>query len=326
MIFDGHADIWTDITGKMLNNHEQDIFRKDHLHKFRRGGVRGGIFVMWTDPPYTDNPKKRMDQIVACMEKELDLSKDIIRVVKTYEDFADTGDQRIKVLIGMEGMSHIGSDIGLIQTYYDLGVRHASLTWNEENDLATGARGRDDRGLTESGVLAIKELERLGMIVDVSHLNEHSFWDAIEVIQRPFIASHSNAKAICDNPRNLSDAQIKAIAKKGGLIGMNSFRAFVSEDKALQTVEGLIQHIDHIKILVGIEHIALGFDFCDYLKSDTMDSFKEHDDENHGLDDLSNIGEVSNLIEGLRNHGYSEEEIELISYKNYDRLFKEILS
>ncbi len=87
------------------------------------------------------------------------------------------------------------------------------------------------------------------MLVDVSHLNEQSFWDAIKVIQRPFIASHSNAKAICCNPRNLSDDQIKAIAKKGGLIGMNSFRAFVHDDKALQTVKGLIQHIDHIKIL-----------------------------------------------------------------------------
>lgn len=325
MIFDGHADIWTDITNKMLINNETDVFRKNHLDKFKKGHVKGGIFVIWADPPYTDQPLNRVNQIIECMLEEIGLSHDILEIVKTHDDFEKDTNDKIKVLIGMEGMSHISEDLSLIERYYDLGLRHAALTWNEENDLGTGVGGRQTRGLTTAGCQAIKEIERLGIIFDVSHLNEKSFWDAVEIIEKPFVASHSNAKAICDNKRNLTDDQIKAIGKSGGLIGMNSFRTFVSEDKSLQTVEGLIKHIDHIKSLIGIDAIAFGFDFCDFLKSDTMDAFSEQDDENHGLEDMANISQVGNLIEALKVHGYSTDDIEKMSYKNYDRLIKDIL-
>lgn len=326
MIFDGHADIWTDITNKMLINKETDVFRKNHLDKFKKGNVKGGIFVIWADPPYTDDPLNRVNQIIKCMQEEIKASEDLIQIVRRHHDFANEADERLKVLIGMEGMSHIGEDVAMIESYYDLGLRHAALTWNEENSLATGVRGTETRGLTDAGRRAIKEIERLGIIFDVSHLNEQSFWDAVEVIEKPFIASHSNARAICDNKRNLTDEQIKAIGKKDGLIGINSYRSFVSGDKNLQTIEGLIQHIDHIKALVGIDAIAFGFDFCDFLQSDTMDAFSEHNEENHGLDDLENIGQVKNLTDALKLHGYSNEDIEKMAYKNYNRLIKNILT
>lgn len=325
MIFDGHADIWTDITNRRLNDKEENSFRKYHYPKFKKGGVSGGIFVIWVDPPHDDNPVERADDIVKCMSLEIEATQDIIKIVKNYEDFKSVSDGKIKVIIGMEGMSQIGCELKEIEKYYDLGVRHASLTWNEENALATGAGGRSDRGLTELGNKAVKIIEDLGIVIDVSHLNDKSFWDVVKISKKPIIASHSNSRAICNNRRNLTDEQIIAIANTGGLIGINSFRDFVSEDVKEQNIVYLIKHIDYIKNLVGIDHLAYGFDFCDFIQNDTLSSFSTDSDLAPGIDGLDSVTEVEKLNEILLSKGYSKEELEKISFLNYDRVFKEIL-
>ena len=219
MIFDAHCDIWTHVARKRLEG-ERDIMRNYHLNKFKESDINGGIFVVWVDPPYDKNPKYRTTQILSKIKEEIKDCDDIVHIVKKSEDFdIAKKSNKIAILIGMEGLQAIEDNIDDIEKLYSFGVRHASLTWNEENKLATGAKGNIDRGLTEDGAKLIKKMEELGMILDVSHTNEKTFWDICKVATKPFIASHSNCRSLCDVPRNLTDDQLKEIAIRNGVVG-----------------------------------------------------------------------------------------------------------
>lgn len=322
MIFDSHADIWTDVT-MMRQRGKENIFKMKHLQKYREGGVTAGIFVIWIDPPYDKDPKKRALEIIENMSAEILNNKDILKIVRSYGDLTETEDGKISALIGLEGLSFIGENTGLLDSLYMFGARHAGLTWNEENALATGARGTLDRGLTESGKKAVKRIEELGMILDVSHLNDKSFWDVYNTATRPFIASHSNCRALCGNRRNLTDDQLRAIRDVGGVVGLNAFSDFVDDEKEKRDIYHLANHIDHMVEIMGIDHVGFGFDFCDYLESDTMSSFAE--DESANTIGFENITKVPCMLEILKSRGYKQEDIQKIAYKNYFRIIEDIV-
>lgn len=325
MIFDAHSDVWTHVTIKNLQG-ERDIFKKYHLKKYREAGVDAGIFVIWIDQPYDiDAPKERTIQIANCLSTELMNNQDILKVVRKYSDFEKAvKEDKMAIVIGIEGLSAIGKNVELLNTYYMLGARHAGLTWNEENELATGMNGNKNRGLTKYGVQAIKTLEKLGMIVDVSHANEKTFWDIYDCSTKPFIASHSNCTALCNAGRNLTDRQLKAIAQKGGVVGLNSYHGFVHEDIKERTIDNLAKHVDHMVEVMGIDHVGFGFDFVDYLREVDAGNFSsENKDEN--VIGFENITKVPNLIQVLKNKGYSDEDVEKIKYKNFLRICKEIM-
>ena len=320
MIFDGHTDILTDICIKR-NQGDTKIFNKYHLPRFQKGGLNGAVFVIWIDPPYDAEPKKRVWQILKSLYDELAEPDTALKLIKSKEDFLkDTS--KVNLVLGMEGLSHVDESTGLdiLDTYYALGLRHASLTWNEANALATGVAQDPARGLTEFGKEAVKRLNDLGILVDVSHLNEKSFWDLAATTNRPFMATHSNASAIHKHRRNLTDEQIKEIAKSGGLIGLNSYYEFVGDEKH-QTVDMLAKHAAHISDLVGVEHLALGFDFCDFLGHEAMSGFCDDSSSDEeictALSGLKDCSEVPNLLKSLENVGFSKEDVEKVAYKNY---------
>lgn len=324
MIFDGHGDIWTDVTERRVRFGERDVFRRRHLEKFRRGGVGGGIFVIWNDPPYDQDPVKRSAQVVDSIRAELEDANDILHPVLRFEDFErGSREGKINVVTGMEGMSQIGEDIDRIDWYYEeVGVRHAMLTWNEQNALATGWPQDPERGLTEAGKRAVDRIQRLGMVMDVSHLNDKSFWDVMDAAQAPVIASHSNARSVCGAMRNLTDEMIRELAGTGGVIGMNSLREFIDEDVSKQTVQRLADHAVHVAELVGTEHLALGYDFDDYLEADALSSFSGHLDSPSG-DGIASEAEAGNLLTELRGRGFTEEEIRQVACENFYRVFRE---
>ena len=150
MIFDGHGDVWTDVTCRAVDHGERDIFRKHHLHKFQEGGVTGGIFVIWIDPPYDSDPVKRSKQIVKSIKQEMEDSADILNFVKKYDDFEKgTKEGKLNIVTGMEGLSQIGEDIDMINYFYDeVGVRHAMLTIG--NRMAGGCNKGTYRSRKES--------------------------------------------------------------------------------------------------------------------------------------------------------------------------------
>lgn len=323
MFFDGHADIWTDVTLRTYKG-ERDIIRNHHLDRLKRGNIEGGIFVMWIDPPYTRDPEARLIQIADAVASELSsIEKDIV-IVRRYDDIVRARhENKLYVLIGMEGLSGIGENIDLINHYHRFGARHAGLTWNEENPLATGVAGSKTRGLTSIGKKAVQRILDLGMLLDVSHLNDPSFWDVASIADRPFIASHSNARSLCNAPRNLTDDQIKEIGRFGGLVGINAFNLFVSKEQNEQTIHTLAKHAAYIADLIGSDHVALGLDFCEYLTGESLDSFSTQDTPSiAGLEDAS---QTPNLIEALASVGFSQEEIAKIAHENYHRLLKQIL-
>lgn len=324
IIFNGHSDILTDINLRRLNG-ERNVFRKYHHENFLKSNVKSAIWVIWVDPEHLQNPKDRTSQIINSMKEEFDEAADIINVVKRYEDFKKGFEEdKINILIGMEGLTSIEDNVNLIETYYnDIGLRHASLTWNKRNMLASGV-GDDTNGVTSLGIKAIEKTEELGILLDVSHLNEKSFWDIVSIASGPIIASHSNARYFANVKRNLNDEQLLAIAKSGGLVGVNSVSVFVNDDRNKQKIDDLIDQIDYIKRLIGIEHIGFGFDFCDFLPQSYVG---EPDPITNSItvEGLSSEADINNLINRMRERGYREEEIELIAYKNYDNLLEKVL-
>lgn len=322
MIFDGHGDIWTDVTLKRSKG-KRYIIKNMHLDRFKKGRMIGGIFVIWVDPPYDEDPQSRTLEIIEHMSSEIMENQDILKIVKNTKDFDQAlAEGKLAVVIGMEGLSGIGDRVNLINALYLLGVRHMSLTWNEENLLATGVNGNPDRGLTEKGIQAVKLMEKLGIIVDLAHANDKTFWDIYENTTGPIINSHSNSRVLCNVPRNISDKQIRAISERGGLVGLNSFNEFVHLDRDKQDIYHLASHLDHMVEIAGIEHVSFGFDFFHYLKTDTIDSFVE--DVNIGTKGFETIEKISDFIDILCSRGYTKEDIEKISYKNYYRIMKEV--
>lgn len=322
MIFDGHGDIWTDVTVKRQEGNK-DIFKSFHLERYKKGGVKGGIFVIWIDPPNDKNPGKRALEIIENMSVEILDNQDIFQIVRKYDDIEKgLKENKYIVVIGIEGLSFIGKNVDLINSLYMFGARHASLTWNEENVLATGVRGDSNRGLTSYGREAVRRLEDLNMLVDVSHANDKTFWEIYNMARKPIIASHSNCRALCSNPRNLTDDQLKAIKETGGLVGLNAFADFVHEDKEKRDIEHLANHLYHLVEIIGIDHVGFGFDFDDYLTGETLKFFAE--DGSPSVKDFENITKVPKLIEMFEARGFSKEDIEKIKYKNFFRILESI--
>ncbi|MEA5059849.1 MAG: membrane dipeptidase [Candidatus Pelethousia sp.] len=310
MLFDIHGDIWTDVTTKRLKG-ERDIIRRYHLDRFRKGGQVGGVFVIWIDPPYDANPKERIEKSIRAACAEIWENQDILSVIRDQAGFYKAVQSRKQaIVLALEGLSAIDEQVDSIYTFFQMGFKQASLTWNEQNALATGVRGDASRGLTAAGKEAVCIMQNVGMILDVSHANDRTFWDIAEISHRPFIASHSNARALCDVPRNLTDAQIRVIGESGGLVGINAFHEFVHEDKAKRDLDHLLGHLEHIVSLIGIDHVALGFDFFEYLTTNTTESFIQ--EEYEGTIGLEDISKGPMLVKTLEKNVFGKEDIEKI--------------
>ncbi|HAQ41203.1 MAG TPA: peptidase M19 [Clostridiales bacterium] len=324
MIFNAHSDMLSDINLRRLNG-EKDVFRKHHYENFLKSGVKGAIWVIWTDPEHLSNPKERTRQIIKSMQDEFDEASDILNIVREYKDFEKgLRENKINILVGMEGLANIEDNIRLIESFYkDIGLRHASLTWNERNMLASGVDD-DVNGVTDLGRKAIEKIEELGILLDVSHLNEKSFWDVVQIASGPIIASHSNARRFANVKRNLDDQQLMAVAKSGGLVCVNACSAFVNDDEDKHEIDNLIDHINYMKDVIGVEHIGFGFDFCDFLPASYV-GLPDPRTNSITVNGLSTEGDISNLINRMKERRYTQKEIELISYRNFDSLLKKIL-
>lgn len=280
------------------------------LPRLKEGGVDCQVFAIYT--AWRPNPSDallRALQLVSAFEKECEDNEELMRVESCSDILRAIDEGKVAGMLSLEGAEPLMGDPGLVDIFHRLGVRMISLTWNWRNTFADGlSASRAEGRLTELGVEVLQEMERLGIILDVSHLSDSCFWDVVETAKRPFIASHSNCRALCDHPRNLTDEVIKAIADHGGVIGVNFAPNFVHKEKA--TLERVVDHIDHVVEIAGIDHVGLGSDF------DGIRSTPE------GLEDISKLPGIT--LELLR-RGYSENEIKRILGGNHLRVFKEVI-
>lgn len=318
MIFDAHTDILSKCKKELINGNE-NYFKNTHLNNLMKGTFCGGIYVVFTDVDTRDKTSFLWNEIDVAFKILNKIEKETGMVIakNNIEIQEAIANGKYFIILGLEGLSGIGNDVNQIETLYRLGFRHASLTWNERNLLASGTSDKTlQYGLTDTGREVIRKMDELGMIIDVSHLNEKSFWDVVEVMKGPIIASHSNSRTLCDHARNLSDEQAIAIAKSGGVIGINVCEEFVGETVEEQTLEKLIDHMDYFKQLIGVDYICCGFDFCGYL---------ELVEQKEALKGLSWLNESWKIPKELRVRGYTKEEVDKISYKNLLRVVETIL-
>lgn len=222
----------------------------------------------------------------------------------------DELDDRIGILLSLEGAEPLHRNLSLLNIFYDLGVRGLGLVWSRRNFVADGSYFRNPEegirgGLTPFGIEVVRKAEEIGYFIDVSHLNDPGFSDVLKYTKQAFIASHSNARSINDMPRNLSDQQIKEIGLRNGLIGVNAYTTVVSQDENDQNVEKLCDHIEHIIKIAGEDVPCLGFDLCTpYYENGKM------------LDVIQGHHEVIKIEEILLNRGLSQKTVNKICGDN----------
>lgn len=319
-IFDIHSDLFTDIAWRRSKG-ERDIFDKIHYPRLKKGGVDSILCVFWVEPAFRYDPIARFQTIFQEVMEDLQTSKHA-NICRTVYDMADEEcSGKINVFLGIEGLSFVekwgnkSASENVENAFDDLrifNVSHAIFVWNEWNLLASGTGSLEEpkqRGLTRLGEKAVRKANELNWILDASHLDETSFWDMHHISSQPIIASHSNARALCDNERNLTDDQLKAVASRGGIIGLNAYCGFV--DASNPTVDRFIDHAIYIADLVGPGHLAFGFDFIDYLSSYELGA--SFSGSTKGLEDVTKIPD---LLERMAARGFSNKEIEAISFHN----------
>lgn len=288
------------------------------IPRLREGGVDCQVFAISSirdrTPPFA---LRTAMETLDIFHAECDKNRDAIVPVVTYDDIIRANRAgRVAALLSIEGADVIEGSIGTLRMLYRLGVRMVGLVHSLRNLLADGVEdSRTKGGLSELGVQVVQELFRLGVVIDVSHLSDSGFWDLIDLVKGPIVASHSNCRALCNHPRNLTDDQIRALAERGGVIGMNFAPFFIVPDEKLRTgritnVEDLVEHVDHILDLDGSNHIGLGSDF-DGIPSTPV-----------GLEDVS---KMPNITKALVRRGYSEKDIKRILGENHLRVFKKVI-
>ncbi|MGD0153433.1 MAG: dipeptidase [Thermacetogeniaceae bacterium] len=280
------------------------------LPRLRQAGIKIQFFALFPERAY--HPGRTLYQVL----RLLDYASESLReeggamVITTRHDLEQClATDKLGALLTIEGGEPLEGEVRILRALHRLGVRGLGLTWNNRNELGDGVdESRSGGGLTRFGRQVVQEMNRLGMIVDVSHLSEAGFWAALEQSSAPVIASHSNCGAIREHPRNLTDQQIKAIAQQDGLVGVNLVPQFVGPPGA--GPPSLIDHIDHICELVGDDYVGFG---CDFDGTDELIS---------GVHDVTDFPV---LIAALRDRGYGDASIGKICGLNCLRVLRSVL-
>lgn len=271
--------------------------------RLRQGGVTLQTFALWT------GSKGNKGDVAAIVEAELSqlpaLTKEGLRQVTDPDDAKD-GENCY--MLSIEGGEVFEPGIETVAAWREKGVRMAALLWNNENALGYPAKSGDTRGLTDYGLRVSREMQRVGMAVDVSHLNEAGFYDLFQKTDKPPMASHSCCKALCGHFRNLSDDQLRLMIREGGFVGVNFYPFFLSDDGKADA-ETIARHIDHICQMGGAGIVGFGSDF---------------DGIECTPDDVRHPGEIGSLLDALRRLGYSEDAIAGVAGENLRAYFRRI--
>lgn len=274
-------------------------------------------FAIFTHLKKVNDPVKYVMDMIDLFYNEMDKNSDIIKPIKNYQDIIDNQNNGLmSAMLTLEEGAVINNDLAYLRNYYRLGVRMITLTWNFENGIGfpnfskIGYGEYDDKnGLTDFGKEYIKECERLGIIIDVSHLNDAGFYDVLKYTDAPFVASHSNARSVCSHARNMSDDMIRQLSKRGGVMGINFAADFLGEHASMSTIDNMVKHIKYIRNIGGIDCIGLGTDF-DGIPQNL---------------ELKDASYMPMLEKALRKENFTDEEIEKIFYKNVLRLYQQVL-
>ncbi|MBX6333542.1 MAG: dipeptidase [Gemmatimonadaceae bacterium] len=315
------------------------------LPRLAESGITAQFLAAWVDAPYAatvpDSSFARAMRYIDAIHGLVSRHPELLRFATTGDDVRHAKrDGKVAIFIGVEGGHAIEGSLDHLRTFYQCGARYLTLTWNNGNAWAgssIGSGGTRTGGLTPFGEQVIREMERLGMLVDVSHTSDETLDDVLAIATRPVIASHSCARALADHPRNLTDAQLRAIARSGGVVNVNFYPRFLDAGfcRAMDAAESalvpaasaeerraalaaippvpldtLIDHIDHIARVAGTDHVGLGSDFDGIAATPA------------GLDDVTGFPRIARA---LMARGYSADDVEKVLGANMLRVLDDVL-
>ncbi len=365
LIVDTHADTPQRFLDEAFDIGSTDPNDIGHisLDKARRGNLGAEFFSIWVDPQTNQGnyAKHSFDLIDSVYEQAAHHPDRMLMAFSTADIERAHREHKLAALMGIEGGHSIENDMHLLRDFYRLGVRYMTLSWSNTNEWADSSGDIDDpkvqhhNGLTDFGKQVVLEMNRLGMMVDISHVADKTFWDAIATTKAPVIASHSSSRALVNAPRNMTDDMLKAVAKNGGVVQVNFFNGFDDENfrkaveaqakdqsaaiqkfiddqkalgKSVDYVEvdrierewmakiprpplsSLIDHIDHIAKVAGVDHVGLGSDF-DGVSGATP----------QGIDSTADLPKIT---QALLDRGYSASDIHKILGENLMRVFRDV--
>lgn len=307
-------DMHCDTIYKLMDDSKFGLYKNKFsvdIQKMKKGNYKAQFFALFIDAGETPNRLNRALDMANRFHIEIERSKEYISLATNYQDLKYNEEHnKISAFLTIEEGGVLEGNIDNLKRFYDLGVRLITLTWNFKNEIGYPAYDRinSHKGLTSFGIEVVEEMNNLGVIIDVSHLSDGGFYDVLKHSKYPFIASHSNARAVQKHQRNLTDEMIKVLSNKGGITGINFCTEFLTED-SVSKIEDMIKHIKHIKNIGGVDVIALGTDF----------------DGIHSKVEIEDASQMHKLIYALEKEKFSEDEIEKICYKNIERVIKDIL-
>jgi membrane dipeptidase len=298
--------------------HDPGAFGASDLQKLRDSGVR--VFHPAVDP---DDPSPYQAALgwLEGWNRLLDQRADsFVRIggVSDFDLIRSSG--KVGILVGFQSSDHFRT-VDDVARFCDLGQRVSQLTYNRRDRLGCGCFEERDSGLTEFGAQVVAAMNQVGMVVDVSHCSERTCLDAIALSARPVLVTHSNCRALVPHPRCKSDAVLRAMAARGGVMGITAVAAFVSPHRHA-TVEDLLNHFDHVARTVGVEHVGIGSD----IDVTAADPATGRPLARYAVQGLAPARRVFDLTEGLIRRGYSDHAIELILGGNFQRVLGEIWS
>jgi membrane dipeptidase len=347
-VFDGHNDTLTEVYERGETEARSFLEKSDEGHldlpRAREGGLIGGIFAVYTAPP-EGSPERDLEYGLTVTEegyeiqpyspvgheyaKEftnsvIDFLYDLeeqaegdVGVVRTYRELEDNLREDVfSIVLHLEGAAAIQEDLGDVEEYYARGVRSVGLVWSRPNAFGSGVPFRFPHspdtgpGLTEAGKKLVEECNRLGILIDLAHINERGFWDVAALSDAPLVVSHAAVHAICPLTRNLTDKQLEAIGESDGVVGVIFAPGMTRPDGERQgdiSAAGIADHIEYVAERIGVDHVALGSDFDGAQMSG----------------ELCDVTALPRLIEELRNRGYDDDSLEKIAYRNWFRVLRD---
>jgi membrane dipeptidase len=326
-VIDLHFDLPMDLYEK---RQRKNVLETEFLPELEAGNVGVVGVAIYIEDRYLPDAGLRvaLDQIARLYAETQACSR--FAICKSYREMQQARAKgKIALVITFEGVEPLGTDLDLLRIFYELGVRAIGLTHARSNAAGHGgifaSSGSSPKGLTDFGRDLMRECEGLGVIIDLAHINSAGFNDVLSITTQPPIVSHTNVRRYYDIERNISDDQIRMIGERRGVIGVNS--VLVSPKKEESTLDRYVDHIEYIANLIGIDGVAIGFDFFEFIYSQWPDSAKDELAAKfttpHFIPNLRNHSHARNLTRKLIERGFSDEQIEKILRGNWLRIFEE---
>lgn len=329
-IINAHDDFPLGILKQRFNGTYQSL-RDDWLPRFRAGGVQMVVAAVFTPSVYLpEGALRHALQVIDALCTEVEENPGDIELVRSAADARRImGAGKIGVLLAMEGAEPLGDDLSALRLLYKLGLRMLSFTWHRRTAFGDGAwENESGGGLSRLGRQAVGEMNRLGIIVDVSHASDRTTSDILKISTKPVIASHSNARAVLDHPRNVTDDMIRAIAASGGVVGGVAVSRFTAE--GVPTIAQWANHFEHIIRVAGIDHVGVGADFVHHLYQlaavpDIAEWSPDRGKPRYDFTGMLDSEDLPALTAELLKRRYTEADLRKIYHQNYLRVIEAVL-